>query len=71
MTKAEAVTFLGSIVPQPVTMITVDAAQWEAFKVVVLAALAAAPADPKFETALKAANIKLDEANAIVDEALK
>ncbi len=71
MTNVEAIAFLNGINPQPANIVTVDAVQWAAFKILVLALLASPGVDPKFKAALEAANIKIDEANTIVDGALK
>ena len=70
MTKAEAVVFVNSIAPATVSMVTIDAAKWTAFKALVVPILSDSTLDPKFKAALAAANIKIDEANAIVDGAL-
>ena len=74
MDKAQAVEFLNGIQPQTVDMVTLDPAAWADFKASMLALLAApeiTPEDPKYQAALEAANVKIDEANAIVDEALE
>ena len=70
MTKIEAIAYLGGIEPQPVDMVTLDAAVWADFKASMLVILAEPGVDPKYKDAFEAANIKIDEANAIVDEAL-
>ena len=48
-----------------------DAAQWEDFKASMLAFLDEPGVDPKYQTALEAANVKIDEANVIIDSALE
>ena len=70
MTRDECVTYLNGIDPQPVDIVTLDAAVWADFKASMLAFLAEPGVDPKYKAALEAANEKIDEANAIVDEAL-
>ena len=70
MTNQEMIDYLGTINPQPVDMVTMDATVWADFKASALALLAQPGVDPKYLAALEAANIKIDEANAIVDEAL-
>jgi hypothetical protein len=62
MTKQEAVTFLSSLVPQPVNMITLDPVRWEAFKAVVLTLLSDPTLDPKYRKALQDANVIVDAA---------
>jgi hypothetical protein len=64
MTKAEALAFLDSLAPQPVNMITLDPVKWAAFKALVVPILSDAALDPKYKKALQ-------DANVIVDEALK
>ena len=72
MDKAQAIEFLNGIVPVDVSMVTLDPASWADFKASMLALLTADPGvDPKYKAALEAANVKIDEANAIVDEALE
>ena len=70
MTNLEMIDYLNGIEPQPVDMVTLDAAVWADFKASMLEFLAEPGVDPKYKTALEAANVKIDEANAIVDEAL-
>ena len=71
MTRAEAITYLEGMVPQNTDVIMLDPTQWVDFKDSMLAVLAEAPTeDPALRAALEAANIKIDEANAIVDGAL-
>ena len=70
MTRAEAITYLNGMVPQNTDVIMLDPTQWGDFKTSMLAVLAEGPVDPKYQAALEAANIKIDEANAIVDGAL-
>ena len=71
MTKEEAITYLTGIEPQPVDMVTLDAAVWADFKASMLEFLNDPTVDPKYREALEAANVKIDEANAIVDGALE
>ena len=70
MTNTEAITFLNSIVPQAVNMVTLDAAKWAEFKTLALALLANPGVDPKYKAALEAANLDIDKANATIDKAL-
>ena len=71
MTRAEAVVYLEGMVPQNTDVIMLDPVQWVDFKASMLAVLAEGPTeDPALRAALEAANIKIDEANAIVDGAL-
>ena len=70
MTRAEAITYLNGMVPQNTDVIMLDPTQWGDFKASMLTILAEVPEDPKYQAALEAANVKIDEANAIVDGAL-
>lgn len=70
MDKAEAVAFLAGIVPKTVNVVEVDAAKWAEFVALVTPLLSDPTLDPKYRAALAAANVKIDEANAIVDSAL-
>ena len=74
MNRQEAVDYLNGIEPQPVDMVTLDATVWADFKASVLAILEAPEPDPtevaRLRAALEAANVEIDEANAIVDNAL-
>jgi len=71
MNQQECIDYLNGISPQPVDMITLDAAVWADFKASALGLLSAPGVDPKYLEALQRANVKIDEANAIVDEALE
>ena len=75
MTKEEAFTYLNNINPQPTHMVTLDAEVWADFKSSVLTILETPEPDPtevaRLRAALEAANVEIDEANAIVDEALQ
>lgn len=62
MTKPEALVFLNGIVPEPVTMIRVDAAKWDEFKTLVLALLSDPTLDPKYKAALENVNATVDAA---------
>ena len=70
MTRDEAIDYLNGIAPQPVDMVTLDPVVWDDFKTSVLEILASPGVDPKYLAALEAANVKVDEANAIIDGAL-
>jgi hypothetical protein len=74
MTKPEAVAFINglsaTLVQAPVVNVAIDSVKWEEFKTSMLAFLAEPGVDPKYKAALEAANIKIDEANVIVDTAL-
>jgi hypothetical protein len=63
MTNVEAVTFLNSLVAQPVNMITLDPVKWAEVKALAVAALTDPTADPKYKAALT-------QVNTIVDSAL-
>jgi hypothetical protein len=56
MTKAEAITYLNSIIPQQVNMITLDAAKWAECKAVVISVLNDPAVDPKYKLALEQVN---------------
>jgi hypothetical protein len=62
MTKAEAVTFLNSLTPAPVNMITLDPVKWTAFKALVVPILSDPTLDPKYRKALQDANVIVDAA---------
>lgn len=62
MTKAEAVSFLNSLTPAPVNMITLDPVKWTAFKALVVPLLADPTLDPKYKKALQDANVIVDAA---------
>lgn len=70
MDRAQAIEFLTGIQPQTVDMVMLDPAAWADFKASMLEFLAEPGVDPKYKAALEAASVKIDEANAIVDEAL-
>ena len=70
MTKQEAIGYLNAINPEPVNMVTLDAVVWADFKASMLEFLNDPMVDPKYREALEAANVKIDEANEIVDSAL-
>lgn len=65
MTNEEAVTFLNSITPEPVHMMTIDPAQWDDFKTSMVDILTstATNTDPKYRQAL-------EDINNIVDTTL-
>jgi hypothetical protein len=54
MTKPEAITFLNTITPTTVSMVTIDAVKWADFKTTVLAILADNSSDPKWKAAVLA-----------------
>ena len=62
MTKAEALTFLNSLTPAPVNMITLDPVKWAAFKALVVPILSDPTLDPKYKKALQDANVIVDAA---------
>jgi len=63
MTKEEAIGYLTGIDPQPVDMVTLDAAVWADFKTSMLGFLNDPTVDPKYRTAV-------EEINTIADSAL-
>ena len=70
MTKEEAIGYLAGIDPQPANIVTLDAELWADFKASMLEFLSDPMVDPKYRAALEAANVKIDEANEIIDSAL-
>ena len=70
MTKQEAIDYLGTINPQPVDMVTMDAEVWADFKASMLVILAAPEVDPtevvRLKALLEAVNVEVDQANAIL-----
>ena len=70
MTKEEAIGYLTGIDPQPANIVTLDATVWADFKASMLEFLNDPTVDPKYREALEAANVKIDEANEIIDSAL-
>ena len=62
MTKAEAIVFVNSIVPATVSMVTIDAAKWTAFKALVVPILSDPTLDPKYKKALQVAKVVIDGA---------
>ena len=70
MTKQEAIDYLGTINPQPVDMVTMDAAVWADFKASMLVILQAPDVDPtevaRLRALLEAVNVEVDQANEIL-----
>lgn len=62
MTKAEAITFLNSLVATQVNMIALDKAKWDEFKALVVPILSDPTLDPKYRTALSQVNMIVDSA---------
>lgn len=60
MTKDEAKTYLESITPQQVDIVTLDAAVWNDFKTSMLALLNDPNLDPKYRAAVEQINTVAD-----------